>query len=137
MQNGLQDIITKTKKYTSLMSKKHEVDIESMNSVQIIEFNNQHIERSKVVRKILDIYAVDSIQEKQDTRKVESKNTATQEEQNELFERLNITSSEELPEISRFDPVAKAIGLRPGQLCHIERKSPTAFKTDFYRYCVA
>ena len=83
-ENGLQDIITKTKKYTSLMSKKHEVDIESMNSVQIIEFNNQHIERSKVVRKILDIYAVDSIQEKQDTRKVESKNTATQEEQNEF-----------------------------------------------------
>ena len=61
----------------------------------------------------------------------------SEEEQNELFERLNITSSEELPEISRFDPVAKAIGLRPGQLCHIERKSPTAFKTDFYRYCVA
>merc|ERR1711871_888271 len=59
------------------------------------------------------------------------------EEQSELFERLNITSPEELPEISRFDPVAKAIGLRPEQLCHIERKSPTAFKTDFYRYCVA
>ena len=61
----------------------------------------------------------------------------SQEEQSELFERLNITSPEELPEISRFDPVAKAIGLRPEQLCHIERKSPTAFKTDFYRYCVA
>ena len=32
--------------------------------------------------------------------------------------------------------VAKAIGLRPEQICHIERKSPTAFKADFYRYCV-
>ena len=59
------------------------------------------------------------------------------EEKNILFDRLNITTPEELPEISRFDPVAKAIGLRPGQVCHIERKSPTAFKTDFYRYCIA
>ena len=61
----------------------------------------------------------------------------SKEEQLALFERLNITTPEELPEISRFDPVAKAIGLRPEQICHIERKSPTAFKADFYRYCVA
>ena len=60
----------------------------------------------------------------------------SKEEQLALFERLNITTPEELPEISRFDPVAKAIGLRPEQICHIERKSPTAFKADFYRYCV-
>ena len=51
------------------MRKKHDVDIESLNSVQIIEFNNEHIERSKVVRKILDIYAVDSIRRK---RKLQS-----------------------------------------------------------------
>ena len=56
------------------MRKKHDVDIESLNSVQIIEFNNEHIERSKVVRKILDIYAVDSIPEKKETSKVKSKN---------------------------------------------------------------
>ena len=83
-ENGLQDIVTKTNKYTSIMRKKHDVDIESLNSVQIIEFNNEHIERSKVVRKILDIYAVDSIPEKKETSKVKSKNTATQEEQDEF-----------------------------------------------------
>lgn len=87
-ENGLQDIVTKTNKYTSIMRKKHDVDIESLNSVQIIEFNNEHIERSKVVRKILDIYAVDSIPEKKETSKVKSKNTATQEEQDE-FRRWN------------------------------------------------
>ena len=83
-ENGLQDIVTKTNKYTSIMRKKHDVDIESLNSVQIIEFNNEHIERSKVARKILDSYAVDSIPEKKETSKVKSKNTATQEEQDEF-----------------------------------------------------
>ena len=63
-ENGLLDIVTKTKKYTSLMSRKHNVDVESLNSVQIIEFDNKHIERSKVVRRILDIYAIDTILEK-------------------------------------------------------------------------
>lgn len=83
-ENGLLDIVTKTKKFTSLLRKKHDVDIESLNSVQIIEFNNQHIERSKVVRRILDIYAVDSIPEEQETSKTKSKNTATQEEEDEF-----------------------------------------------------
>ena len=59
------------------------------------------------------------------------------EDKEQKKKQYNITNDSEFPEISRFDPVAKAIGLRPGQLCHIERKSPTAFKTDFYRYCVA
>ena len=61
----------------------------------------------------------------------------TDDEITEFKKRYNITDNSMIPEISRFDPVAKAIGLRPGQVCHIERKSPTAFKTDFYRYCIA
>lgn len=42
----------------------------------------------------------------------------------------------QLPQISRFDPVSLAIGLRPGQVCHITRKSPTSIYSDFYRICV-
>ena len=41
-----------------------------------------------------------------------------------------------LPEISLFDPVAQAIGLRPGQICRITRPSPTALSTMYYRVCV-
>ena len=41
-----------------------------------------------------------------------------------------------LPEISRFDPVAMAICLRPGQICKINRQSATALKTDYYRICI-
>ncbi|MCK5558294.1 MAG: DNA-directed RNA polymerase subunit H, partial [Candidatus Hydrogenedentes bacterium] len=39
-------------------------------------------------------------------------------------------------DISRFDPVAQAIGLRPGQLCRVMRPSRTAIVAPFYRFCV-
>lgn len=53
----------------------------------------------------------------------------------ELKKRYNITDTSELPEISRYDPVAQAIGMRPGQICKITRPSKTAITTDYYRIC--
>ena len=50
--------------------------------------------------------------------------------------KYNITDKNQFPDISRFDPVARAIGLRPGQVCHIIRPSKTAIETDYYRVCV-
>lgn len=50
--------------------------------------------------------------------------------------RFNITNNSEFPEISRFDPVAKAIGASPGDVIHIERKSKTSIISNYYRYCV-
>ena len=50
-------------------------------------------------------------------------------------EKYNITDNSQFPELSRFDPVAQAIGIRPGQLCKIERPSKTAIMADFYRIC--
>lgn len=41
----------------------------------------------------------------------------------------------QLPEIARSDPVARAIGLRPGEICKITRPSRTAVKAHFYRIC--
>lgn len=52
------------------------------------------------------------------------------------FMRNNGTSAENYPEISRYDPVALAIGLKPGQLCEINRFSKTAIKSKYYRICV-
>lgn len=49
--------------------------------------------------------------------------------------RYNITNRSQFPEISRFDPAAQAIGLRPGQLCEIVRKSPTAVRSRYWRLC--
>ena len=43
---------------------------------------------------------------------------------------------QQLPEISRFDPVATLLGMRPGDVCRIERKSKTAMHSKYYRVCV-
>ena len=50
--------------------------------------------------------------------------------------RYNINNKTEFPDISRFDPVARAIGLRPGQVCNIVRPSKTAIEANYYRVCV-
>jgi len=58
---------------------------------------------------------------------------------NELLviqKKYNITKLTDLPEISRFDPVAQVIGIRPGQVCEIIRPSKTAIKSYYYRVCV-
>jgi DNA-directed RNA polymerase subunit H len=57
------------------------------------------------------------------------------EEKNDVKKRFNIVKDSEFPEISRFDPVAQAIGLRPTELCKIIRSSPSAIKTEYYRLC--
>mgnify|MGYP001373480688 CR=1 FL=1 len=50
-------------------------------------------------------------------------------------DKYNITQDSQFPEISRFDPVAQAIGMRPGQVCEITRGSKTAIITKYYRLC--
>lgn len=56
-------------------------------------------------------------------------------EKEEVYSRYNIKNDSELPEISRFDPVSKVIGLRPGDVCEITRKNKTAIESKFYRFC--
>lgn len=50
--------------------------------------------------------------------------------------RYNIMSDGQFPDISRFDPVAQAIGIRPGQVCEIIRPSKTAISAPYYRICM-
>ena len=59
----------------------------------------------------------------------------SEEEKKEIIIKYNITNMSQFPEISRFDPVAQALGMRPTQLCEIKRPSPTAIVTNYYRYC--
>lgn len=58
------------------------------------------------------------------------------EEVTAVMKRYNIADMGQFPEISRFDPVARVICLRPGQVCHILRPSKTAVLADYYRVCV-
>lgn len=50
--------------------------------------------------------------------------------------KYNIMHDTQFPDISRFDPVAQIIGIRPGQVCEIIRPSKTAITAYYYRICV-
>jgi DNA-directed RNA polymerase subunit H (RpoH/RPB5) len=54
----------------------------------------------------------------------------------EIKKRYNIMDDSQFPDISRFDPVAQVIGIRPGQVCEIIRPSKTAITSYYYRICV-
>jgi DNA-directed RNA polymerase subunit H (RpoH/RPB5) len=54
----------------------------------------------------------------------------------EIMKKYNIKDKTQFPDISRFDPVARVIGLRPGKVCHIIRSSKTAIQASYYRVCV-
>lgn len=60
-----------------------------------------------------------------------------QESVESFQEKYNIMNpSKQLPTISRFDPVSQAIGLRPNQICEINRNSETSIETKYYRICI-
>lgn len=54
----------------------------------------------------------------------------------ELKKKYNIMNSKQLPEISRFDPQALVMCIRPGQICEFKRESSTALDYNYYRVCV-
>jgi DNA-directed RNA polymerase subunit H (RpoH/RPB5) len=53
-----------------------------------------------------------------------------------LMKKYNMKSLSQLPEIDRFDPLALALCLRPGQVCEMQRGSATALSYKYYRICV-
>jgi DNA-directed RNA polymerase subunit H (RpoH/RPB5) len=54
----------------------------------------------------------------------------------EFKTKYNITKNTQIPTISRYDPVALCIGIRPDQICRISRSSKTAIISEYYRICV-
>ena len=62
----------------------------------------------------------------------------TAEELESLKKEYNFLDAKtQLPEISRFDPLAMSIFLRPGEVVKFMRKSRTAITTPYYRYCIS
>ena len=57
-------------------------------------------------------------------------------EEKEFIQKYQIKYKNQLPEISRFDPQALVVGVRPGQICRIQRPSTTAVMSNYYRVCV-
>jgi DNA-directed RNA polymerase subunit H (RpoH/RPB5) len=54
----------------------------------------------------------------------------------EVRKKFNIIDLKQLPEISRFDPQALALSIRPGKVCKFKRESETAMFYNYYRLCV-
>ena len=60
----------------------------------------------------------------------------TDEEVTVMKNKYNAKNSVDLPDISRFDPVCRAIGMRPGDICEITRASKNSIYGVYYRVCV-
>ena len=54
----------------------------------------------------------------------------------EFQEKYKLKSLKQLPTISRFDPLALALMMRPGQVAKFIRNSATALETKTWRICV-
>lgn len=57
-------------------------------------------------------------------------------ETSNIMKKYNIDNINQLPEISRFDPVSIAIGIKPNEVCEILRPSKTSIIGYYYRVCV-
>ena len=60
----------------------------------------------------------------------------TEIEKQALYSSKNILEDKQMPEISMFDPMAKVLLLKPGEVCKITRYNKISFMDDFYRLCV-
>jgi DNA-directed RNA polymerase subunit H (RpoH/RPB5) len=60
----------------------------------------------------------------------------TETEKEELYSQLAIANDSKMPQISRFDPVARVILLRPGDVCKITRHDKLSGTNYYYRVCV-
>lgn len=60
----------------------------------------------------------------------------SKEEVEEFKTTYNIVRNDMIPEISRNDPVALALMMKPGEICKIERSSKMSVTGNFYRICV-
>jgi DNA-directed RNA polymerase subunit H (RpoH/RPB5) len=54
----------------------------------------------------------------------------------QVKKKYNLSDVMMLPEMSRFDPVAQVLFIRPGEVVEITRPSKTAIESLYYRVCV-
>jgi DNA-directed RNA polymerase subunit H (RpoH/RPB5) len=59
----------------------------------------------------------------------------SEEEDKEFRSKYNVKNDNCIPEISRFDPVAQVICMKPKQICKITRASKNAVEANYFRIC--
>ena len=68
---------------------------------------------------------------------VPSCNVLEEDEKIDFMKEYNINNAKlQLPEISRFDPQALVMCIRPGQIAKFTRKSITSLESNYYRICI-
>ena len=60
----------------------------------------------------------------------------TEEETEQVKKDYNISDNSQFPKISRFELIARVIGIKPDEVCKIVRSCPTAITNEYYRICV-
>jgi hypothetical protein len=60
----------------------------------------------------------------------------TEEEAKAFQTKFFVSDLHQLPTMSRYDPLASLLGVRPNQICRFERDSVAALTLDFYRVCI-
>ncbi len=109
--------------------------ISENNPSEPINIYLKHIWESE--KKYINIISLKNLQYNILNHTLVPKHTILNKEETEEFKKkYNITNNSEIPEISRFDPVAKLLGMRPEQVCEIERSSKTAITSKYYRCCI-
>ena len=63
-------------------------------------------------------------------------NVLSNDEKELFMKKYNIKNNSQIPEISRFDPQALVMCIRPGDVTKFTRKSITSLESDYYRVCV-
>lgn len=63
-------------------------------------------------------------------------NVLNNTEKSDFLKKFNIKNNSQLPEISRFDPQALVMCIRPGDITKFTRKSITSLENEYYRVCV-
>ena len=58
------------------------------------------------------------------------------DEEESILNDYNLDTKRKLPYITKHDPVAKYIGMKPGNICKIIRPSETSGEYISYRYCI-
>jgi DNA-directed RNA polymerase subunit H (RpoH/RPB5) len=119
-------------------------EIDKKLSSLIIITNNVNDTNMNIVREMWEKYGeycilfeIPSLQYNVIEHSFVPKHAKQSEEQKEIIKKkYNISNDSQFPEISMFDPVAKAIMLRPGELCEITRYEKISFQNVFYRMCV-
>ena len=88
-------------------------------------------------RQYVSLYSISALQFNiLEHEKVPEHIKLTEQQKQDTFAMYRIKDDSQVPEISRLDPVALAICLRPGEMCKIVRPSKTAITSNYYRLCI-